>query len=169
MQRCGVGNATWPDRCHEINRELIMNDDQQNAILKRRASRMTVQAGIALLLACGSTAFGATSLEDKVLAGPCVNCHGPDGRSPGAIPSIAGLPEAELKAKLLAFKSEGVPAGSTASSTVSSTVSSSAGATAGTTIMNRLAKGYTDDQITALSHYYAQMKPAAGVATGAKP
>ncbi len=161
MQRCGVGNASWPDRCHEINRELIMNDDQQNAILKRRASRMTVQAGIALLLACGSTAFGATSLEDKVLAGPCANCHGPDGRSPGAIPSIAGLPEAELKAKLLAFKSEGVPAGST--------VSSSAGATAGTTIMNRLAKGYTDDQITALSHYYAQMKPAAGVATGAKP
>ena len=142
-----------------------MNDDQRNAILKRRAARMTVQAGIALLLICGSSAFGATSLEDKVLAGPCVNCHGPDGRSPGAIPSIAGLPEAELKAKLLAFKSEGVPAGSTASSTVSS----SAGATAGTTIMNRLAKGYTDDQITALSHYYAQMKPAAGVATGAKP
>ena len=161
MQRCGVGNASWPDRCHEINRELIMNDDQQNAILKRRAARITVQAGIALLLICGSSAFGATSLEDKVLAGPCANCHGPDGRSPGAIPSIAGLPEAELKAKLLAFKSEGVPAGST--------VSSSAGATAGTTIMNRLAKGYTDDQITALSHYYAQMKPAAGVATGAKP
>ena len=142
-----------------------MNDDQRNAILKRRAARITVQAGIALLLICGSSAFGATSLEDKVLAGPCANCHGPDGRSPGAIPSIAGLPEAELKAKLLAFKSEGVPAGSTASSTVSS----SAGATAGTTIMNRLAKGYTDDQITALSHYYAQMKPAAGVATGAKP
>ena len=142
-----------------------MNDDQRHAILKCRAARMTVKAGIALLLACGSSAFGATSLDDKVLAGPCVNCHGPDGRSPGAIPSIAGLPEAELKAKLLAFKSEGVPAGSTASSTVSS----SAGATAGTTIMNRLAKGYTDDQITALSHYYAQMKPAAGVATGAKP
>jgi len=138
-----------------------MNDDQRNAILKRRAARMTVQAGIALLLICGSSAFGATSLEDKVLAGPCANCHGPDGRSPGAIPSIAGLPEAELKAKLLAFKSEVVPAGSTASS--------NAGTTAGTTIMNRLAKGYTDDQITALSHYYAQMKPAADAATGAKP
>ena len=161
MRRDGGGIASLPGRCHEINRDLIMNDDQRNAILKRRAARITVQAGIALLLICGSSAFGATSLEDKVLAGPCANCHGPDGRSPGAIPSIAGLPEAELKAKLLAFKSEGVPAGST--------VSSSAGATAGTTIMNRLAKGYTDDQITALSHYYAQMKPAAGVATGAKP
>ena len=134
-----------------------MNDDQRNAILKRRAARITVQAGIALLLICGSSAFGATSLEDKVLAGPCVNCHGPDGRSPGAIPSIAGLPEAELKAKLVEFKSDGPPAGSTA------------GTTAGTTIMNRLAKGYTDAQIAALAHYYAQMKPASATGAGAKP
>ena len=130
-----------------------MNDDQKNLALGTRVARMTIQAGAALLLACGSSAYGASSLEDMVVAGPCVNCHGPDGRSPGAIPSIAGLPESELKSKLLAFKSDAPPAGTTA----------------GTTIMNRLAKGYTEDQINVLARYYARMLPATGAATGAKP
>jgi len=134
-----------------------MNTDQQNMTLSTRAARMTIQVGVAVLLAFSATAYAAPTLDDQVVAGPCVNCHGPEGRSPGAIPSIAGLPEAELKAKLLEFKSDGASTGSTASNT------------AGTTIMNRLAKGYSDAQIAVLAHYYAQMKPAAGTGTGAKP
>ena len=116
-------------------------------------ARNAAWTGMALLLACCSLAHGAESLEDKVVAGPCVNRHGPDGRSPGAIPSIAGLPETELKSKLIGFKAD----------------AASAGATSDTTIMNRLAKGYTNEQIAALAHYYSQMKPAGSAVAGAKP
>ena len=130
-----------------------MTEFRRNSSSRRKTVLNTSKAGFALLLAFGPVGHAAPALDDKVLAGPCVNCHGPDGRSPGAIPSIAGLPEAELKAKLVEYKSDAPPAHSTA----------------GTTIMNRLAKGYTDDQIAVLAHYYAQMKPAAGAGTGAKP
>ena len=112
------------------------------------AVRRVGQAGLLALLSFWAAASCATELDDQVLAGPCVNCHGPQGRSPGATPSIAGLPEDALKAKLLEYKSDSPPPG--------------------TTIMNRLAKGYTDGQIATLARYYAQMKPAVAAGTGAK-
>mgnify|MGYP001765275666 CR=1 FL=1 len=81
-----------------------------------------------------------------MLAGPCANCHGTDGRSPGPIVPIAGRPEAILLGQLKAFKSETPPPA--------------------TTIMNRIAKGYSDEQLSALAKYFAAIKPAA--AKGAK-
>lgn len=73
----------------------------------------------------------------SVLAGACANCHGTDGRSPGGIPSIAGRPESVLKQQLLAFKSDTPPAG--------------------TTVMGRLAKGFSDEQISALAKHFSQI------------
>ena len=122
--------------------------------LRREASSQcmlwhaSARTGLALLIAIVASPSGAAGLDEQVLAGSCVNCHGPQGQSPGAIPPIAGMPEAALKAKLIEFKSDAPPAG--------------------TTIMNRLAKGYSDVQISDLARYYAQMKPAA-VTAGAKP
>jgi sulfide dehydrogenase cytochrome subunit len=104
--------------------------------------------GLGLFIVAGALPAAAQTVDAAVLAGPCANCHGTDGRSPGIMPSIAGRPEAVLKAQLKAFKAETPPPG--------------------TTIMNRLTKGYTDEQIDALAKYYAQLKPAPAAAKGKK-
>ena len=72
----------------------------------------------------------------QVLAGPCANCHGPDGHSPGAIPSIAGLPADEAAAKMLAFREGQDPAA---------------------TVMPRLMKGYDEAQIRALAEWFERV------------
>ncbi len=82
-------------------------------------------------------------MDASILAGSCFNCHGTDGRSNGAIPSIAGRPQLALKNQMLAFKSDQPPAG--------------------TTVMTRIAKGYTDQEIDALALYFSQIKQQAAV------
>ena len=92
-----------------------------------------------VFLAAGPGAAGAQDLDPaavQVLAGPCASCHGPDGRSPGAIPSIAGLPEATAAERMLAFRDDADPAA---------------------TIMPRLMKGYDEAQIRALAHWFAEI------------
>lgn len=72
----------------------------------------------------------------QVLAGSCANCHGPDGRSPGAIPSIAGLPQDEAAEKMLAFRDGRDPSA---------------------TVMPRLMKGYDEAQIRALARWFEKV------------
>lgn len=91
----------------------------------------------AAMLATGGAA-SAQSLDVSVLAGTCANCHGTDGKSATRIPPLAGRPAATLAAQLKAFKGDPVPPG--------------------TTIMNRLAKGYTDEQIEALAKFFSEKK-----------
>jgi len=94
---------------------------------------------LAALVGPGLTPAFAESytFDVSVLAAACANCHGTDGRSPGAIPSIAGRPESVLRSQLLAFKSDTPPAG--------------------TTIMDRLTKGLSDDQINALAQHFSKI------------
>ncbi|NPD17665.1 c-type cytochrome [Xinfangfangia sp. D13-10-4-6] len=99
--------------------------------------RLPVRAFLATFaFALPATAYAdATVSEAQILAGPCASCHGPGGQSPGAIPSIAGLPEADLIAALTAFR-DNPPAG--------------------TTVMTRHMKGYDDAQIAALAKFFAE-------------
>ena len=101
----------------------------------------------AVVLAISGTlplpAFAQSVMDASILAGSCFNCHGTDGRSNGAIPSIAGRPQLALKNQMLAFKSDQPPAG--------------------TTVMTRIAKGYTDQEIDALALYFSQIKQQAAV------
>lgn len=92
---------------------------------------------IATVAAPGFALAQGSVSEAQILAGPCASCHGPAGQSPGAIPSIAGLPEAELTAKLTAFR-DNPPAG--------------------TTVMTRHMKGYDDGQIAALAKFFAEVE-----------
>lgn len=78
-----------------------------------------------------------TTFDVTVLAAACANCHGTDGRSPGSIPSIAGRPESVLARQLKAFQSDTPPAD--------------------TTIMNRLLKGLSDEQVAALAKHFSQI------------
>lgn len=113
---------------------------KRRAVLARRAIVATV-LGFGAALIFVQTAVAQSSADVVVLAGPCANCHGTDGRSPGQIVSIAGRPESLLLEQLKAFKSDNPPPG--------------------TTIMNRLAKGYTDEQLAALAAHFSKISATA--------
>ncbi|MCD8514259.1 MAG: hypothetical protein LRY63_13955 [Nitrincola sp.] len=72
----------------------------------------------------------------KLMAGTCANCHGTDGKLAGAIPAIAGRPATVLEAQLLAFKQ---------------------GLQPNTTVMDRIAKGFTDAELSALANHFANI------------
>ena len=82
-----------------------------------------------------ATAAGPTVQDISLIAGTCANCHGPDGRSTGGIPSLRGVNERHLLQRLQAFK---------------------AGTTTDATVMTRLMKGYDDTQIAALAQWFSK-------------
>jgi cytochrome c553 len=102
---------------------------------------LTAALGLGAALIILQPAAAQPAADVSVIASTCANCHGPDGRSPGPIPSIAGRPESALRAQLTAFRSETPPPG--------------------TTIMNRLAKGYSDNEVAALAKYFSQVSAKA--------
>ncbi|WP_445158319.1 c-type cytochrome [Halomonas sp. E14] len=104
-----------------------------------RLSGMAALPLVGLLLSAGlpqaamaEATFSQAQLE--VMAGSCANCHGTDGRLAGIVPAIAGRPAAALESRLLAFKH---------------------GQATDTTIMDRIAKGFTDEELGALARHFA--------------
>ena len=87
------------------------------------------------LLLCPWSAHAADSGVDDaaVQARNCFACHGPAGRSPGSIPSIAHLDAKAMATALKQFSSGERPS----------------------TVMGRLAKGYRDADIDAIAQYLA--------------
>lgn len=79
---------------------------------------------------------GAADTHTQSIAATCMTCHGPGGRSLGAIPSIAGLDKAYFVKAMKDFKSGARPA----------------------TIMKRHASGYTEAEYEALAAYFASLK-----------
>lgn len=98
-------------------------------------SRWVLGAAILGLSTLSQPSFAQKTFDVSVLAGSCANCHGTDGRSQTVIPNLAGQPEEQLRQKLYAFKSENPPAN--------------------TTVMDRLVKTLSDEQMDALAQYFA--------------
>lgn len=73
-----------------------------------------------------------------VLANSCNSCHGVDGKglANSKVPAINGRPAVELVTVLKAFKADQVTV----------------------TIMNRLAKGYTDAEIDLIAAHFAAIR-----------
>ena len=78
----------------------------------------------------------AEGQASRSLAANCTSCHGPNGNSAGAIPSIAGLEKTYLIAVLQDFKAGTRPA----------------------TVMHQHAKGYTDQEFELLADYFSRQK-----------
>jgi cytochrome c553 len=100
-----------------------------------------VLAVMALPIACGTAAAADTdgsALRARNHAAACANCHGPQGRPPAGstIPALAGRPQSELVSQMQAFKAGTRPA----------------------TVMHQIAKGYSDDQITAIAGWFAAVR-----------
>lgn len=98
--------------------------------------------GTALTLAgslvLSATAWAGDADRGAMLGNTCAGCHGTLGASTGpATPNIAGFQKDTLVDIMKAYKSDERPS----------------------TIMGRIAKGYSDAEIEAMSAYFAAQKP----------
>jgi cytochrome c553 len=87
---------------------------------------------VAGLLLPNVAAADSAALRGPALTNACAACHGPDGRSQGAIPSIDNLPAEDFIAALKAFRADARKG----------------------TVMNRIAKGVDDAEISAMAAYF---------------
>ncbi len=100
--------------------------------------KRTLSGGALAALATIAWAQTGTARPDSAyLAGNCANCHGTTGIAKGAMPSLAGLQKPYIVEQMVAFR-DGKRSG---------------------TIMNQIAKGYTDQQIEQVADYFSRQKP----------
>jgi sulfide dehydrogenase cytochrome subunit len=98
---------------------------------------------MSLLFSAGTHAQNSPN-QGRNLAAACATCHGTNGASRDGLPALAGMPSEQMSVTLKAFRDGKRPA----------------------TIMNQLAKGYSDMEIEAIAGYFASQKPNA---SGARP
>jgi len=97
---------------------------------------VTHSAAVALLalVVAAPTLAQQPDQSAAYLAANCANCHGTQGRGAGAMPSIAGQNKEYLVEQMRAFRDGKRPA----------------------TVMQHLAKGYTDAQINLIAEHFAR-------------
>jgi cytochrome c553 len=74
--------------------------------------------------------------QGSAIANACATCHGPDGRSQGAIPAINALSKESFVTAMRAFQT---------------------GERQGT-VMNRIAKGLDEAEVQAVAAYFANLE-----------
>jgi cytochrome c553 len=99
---------------------------------------MKKSLAIILLLAGALGAASAQAIDTKArfMAANCAYCHGPDGKSRGAIPSLAGLDKKYFVDQMKAFRDGSRPA----------------------TVMPKHAMGYTDAEFEQLGAWFSAIK-----------
>ena len=100
--------------------------------------KLTCARGVVLVLCAGIGYGTALAAEPPVGAAACSGCHAAAGaKVDTAIPPIAGRPAAEIEQQMQAFKAGQRPA----------------------TVMDRIAKGFSDAEVQAIAAWYASLKP----------
>jgi cytochrome subunit of sulfide dehydrogenase len=92
-----------------------------------------VLVALAMTFAFSSMAVGA---EEPAGASSCSGCHASNPKAGTPVPPLAGRPAADIANQMIAFKT-GKQAG---------------------TIMDRIAKGFSDEEIQAIAVWYAGQK-----------
>lgn len=82
-----------------------------------------------------SPVLGVEVTQGMMLANSCAACHGTDGKSPGAIPSINGKSFEFIVKSLKAFREGSVES----------------------TVMGRHAKGYTNNEIILIAEHFSKL------------
>ena len=90
---------------------------------------------VATLLAAG-VAAAQDGPSGQAMVQTCYVCHGPEGRSAEAVPALMRGQKEFVVRQMTEFKTDRRPA----------------------TIMNRVAKSYSDEQIVAIADYLAGLK-----------
>jgi sulfide dehydrogenase cytochrome subunit len=92
---------------------------------------------ISSLLLMSAHPVGAVGVtQGMMLSNSCAGCHGTDGKSPGAIPSINGKSAEFITQSLEEFRAGSKPS----------------------TVMERHAKGYSDEEIKMIAEYFSRLK-----------
>ena len=78
-----------------------------------------------ILLFFATKSYPSENLQSLMLASPCAACHGPEGKSPGSIPSLSGKSPLFISMMMKAYKDDKRQS----------------------SVMNRIAKGYTNEEI----------------------
>lgn len=94
---------------------------------------------IAGLIVAGTLGVALSAHADprtRFMAANCSYCHGPDGKSHGAIPTLAGMEPGYFVEQMKAFRDGTRPA----------------------TVMKKHANGYTDAEFEAMAKYFASIK-----------
>src|SRR2546423_6830056 len=94
---------------------------------------MRLTAVLAIVLASATT---ASTAEIPAGAASCSGCHAANPRVETPVPPLAGRPAADITSQMIAFKSGQRPG----------------------TIMDRIAKGFSDEEIRAIAAWYEQQK-----------
>jgi cytochrome c553 len=92
---------------------------------------------VAFAMAADARAQQPDPRSGRYLAANCANCHGTEGRSTGAVPSLAGRKKEYLLEVMRAYRDGKRSA----------------------TVMQQLAKGYTDVQLELIADYFSS-RPA---------
>lgn len=96
-----------------------------------------LMASAVLMTASLSQAQSADAAQVRSWAASCAGCHGTNGHAQPGMAALAGVPKELIVQKMLDYK---------------------AGRTPAATVMHQLAKGYSDEQITAIAAYFAAQK-----------
>lgn len=91
---------------------------------------------LAALLSLAAALPAAASGPPPLAALSCAGCHGVGSTGSASVAGIAGRPAEEIVASLRAFRADQKPA----------------------TIMNRIARGYSDDEIAAIAAWLAAQR-----------
>jgi cytochrome subunit of sulfide dehydrogenase len=95
--------------------------------------------GLVTIVGCNQTNAKLTTEVNprgQILAMSCTSCHGPDGKSAGNMPKLYGKSVEYIESQLIRFKTgESKP-----------------------TVMDRIVKGYTDEEIKLISEYFGNLK-----------
>ena len=75
-------------------------------------------------------------LRGEVIAATCFTCHGTDGKSPGMIPALNGIPAESLRRSMQEFRDGRRPS----------------------TVMGRHAAGYSDEEVASIADYFSRVK-----------
>lgn len=86
--------------------------------------------------ALGAAASAYADTRARFMAANCAYCHGPDGKSRGAIPSLAGLEAKYFVDQMKAFRDGSRPA----------------------TVMQKHANGYTDAELDVMGKWFESHK-----------
>ena len=103
--------------------------------MKSKTPKILVLTAVTLLLVIAGDSL-ATDYRPAMLANPCAGCHGTDGISPGPTPTLQGLPSDYIVSTMKAFKTDKRKG----------------------TVMNRIAKGYTDEEIELMAKHFETVR-----------
>jgi cytochrome c553 len=102
----------------------------------KKSLALTLLIAGALGAAASAHASGHGDTRARFMAANCAYCHGPDGHSRGAIPSLAGLEAKYFVDQMKAFRDGSRPA----------------------TVMTKHAMGYTEAEYEALGKWFESHK-----------